>query len=549
MGRYPDAVRRTGAGAAIWLLPLMALLLGGGSLFTHLRQQGTLVAIIADRADGFEAGKTRIKSHSVDVGVVESTRLSDDLKHVVIQVRLKPGVSRLLNGESVFRRVDARAGPEGVSGLETLLRGDWIALEPGGKGPRPAAYLLVDGETTVSSRAKGVRIGLTTPDAGLVQAGEPVLFQGYRVGQVEHCALDAKARQLFCRAFIRAPYDHLVTTRVRFHKEHGVAMAAGASGIHLKVASVTTLLSGGVSFDLPQGMPPGVPVKNGAMYALYEDREAEEESRFTQHIDYVMYFEDTVRGLLPGAPVEFRGVRVGTVSRVPFLGAGEPQRLHEDYRIPVAVRIEPGRLVGLPEGEADAREQMDTLIRRGMHGTLEIADLITGALYIELDCCGKGATSEALVTSTGYPVIPGRKGALTEVQRGLVSALDRLSALPLRELLTQATRTLTQGQQTLRDVQRTLETLNRTLSSPAVQHLPADTQQTLRTLQETLRSVQPGTAAYTRMAADLQRLNQALLQLQPVVSTLNSRSNALVVEGKQKADPVPVVHIPPQTDH
>ncbi|PWI77202.1 paraquat-inducible protein B [Enterobacter sp. CGMCC 5087] len=518
----------------------MALLLGGGSLFMHLRQQGTLVTVIADRADGIKAGKTRVKSHSVDVGVVESTRLSDDLEHVVMQLRLKPGVSRLLSGESVFRRVEARAGPEGVTGLETLLRGDWIALEPGGKGPRPAAYRLADGEATASSRAKGVRIGLTTPDAGLVQAGEPVLFQGYRVGQVEHCALDAKARQLFCRAFIRAPYDHLVTTRVRFHKEHGVAMAAGASGIHLKVASVTTLLSGGVSFDLPQGMPSGVPVKNGAMYALYGDREAEEESRFTQHTDYVMYFEDTVRGLLPGAPVEFRGVRVGTVSRVPFPGAGEAQLLHEDYRIPVAVRIEPGRLVGMAEGDADAREQMDALIRRGMHGTLKIADLVTGALYIELDCCGKGATSGVQVTSSGYPVIPSLKGGLIQVQQGLLSALDRFSALPARELLTQATRTLTQGHQTLRDVQMTLDALNRTLSSPAVQRLPADTQQTLRTLQGTLQSVQPGTVAYTRMVADLQRLNQALLQLQPVLSTLNSRSNALVVEEKPEADPVPV---------
>lgn len=538
--RHSDAVRRTGAGAVIWLLPLMALLLGGGSLLMHLRQQGTLVTVIADRADGIQAGKTRVKSHSVDVGVVESTRLSDDLEHVVMQLRLKPGVSRLLSGETVFRRVEARAGPEGVTGLETLLRGDWIALEPGGKGPRPSAYVLADGETTASSRAKGVRIGLTTPHADMVSAGEPVLFQGYRVGQVEHCVLDAKVRQLLCRAFIRAPYDHLVTTRVRFHKERGVAMAAGASGIHLKVASVTTLLSGGVSFDLPQGIPPGVPVKNGAMYALYDDREAEEESRFTQHIDYVMYFEDTVRGLLPGAPVEFRGVRVGTVSRVPFPGAGEPQRLHEDYRIPVAVRIEPGRLAGLPEGDADAREQMDTLISRGMHGTLKIADLLTGALYIELDCCGREATSGVQVTSSGYPVIPSLKGGLIQVQQGLVSAIDRFSALPVRELLTQTTRTLTQGQQTLRDVQVTLNTLNRTLSSPAVQQLPADTQQTLRALQETLKSVQPGTVAYTRMVADLQRLNQALLQLQPVVSTLNDRSNALVVEDKPKADPVPV---------
>ncbi len=48
---------------------------------------------------------------------------------------------------------------------------------------------------------------------------------------------------------------------------------------------------------------------------------------FTQHIDYVLFFKDSVRGLQPGAPVEFRGIRLGTVGKVPFFIPGLKQSL------------------------------------------------------------------------------------------------------------------------------------------------------------------------------------------------------------------------------
>ena len=59
--------------------------------------------------------------------------------------------------------------------------------------------------------------------------------------------------------------------------------------------------------------------------------------------NYLLFFSDSVRGLQPGAPVEFRGIRLGTVAQVPFYKEGMAQRLDNDYRIPVLIRIEPDR--------------------------------------------------------------------------------------------------------------------------------------------------------------------------------------------------------------
>ena len=69
--------------------------------------------------------------------------------------------------------------------------------------------------------------------------------------------------------------------------------------------------------------------------------------------------------------------------------------------------------------------------------------------------------------------------------------------------------------------------------------LPADMQTTLRELNRSMQGFQPGSAAYNKMVADMQRLDQVLRELQPVLKTLNDKSNALVFEAKDKKDPQP----------
>ncbi len=84
-----------------------------------------------------------------------------------------------------------------------------------------------------------------------------------------------------------------------------------------------------------------------------------------------MFFKDSVRGLQPGAPVEFRGIRLGTVGKVPFFIPGLKQRLNDDYRIPVEVRVEPQRLINQLGGDPNIRAHIDDLINRGLRGSLK----------------------------------------------------------------------------------------------------------------------------------------------------------------------------------
>ncbi|MCS2163188.1 intermembrane transport protein PqiB [Scandinavium sp. H11S7] len=523
----------------VWIFPIVTALIGAWILFYHYSHQGPEVTLMTTNAEGIEGGKTRIKSRSVDVGVVESTTLTDDLTHVEIKARLNTGMEKLLHGDSAFWVVKPQVGREGISGLGTLLSGAYIELQPGTKGAEPEKFQLLDSPPLAPPDAKGIRVLLESNKAGQLSPGDPVLFRGYRVGSVETSSFNADKRSITYQLFISAPNDRLVTTNARFWKDSGIAVDLTSAGMRVEMGSLSTLFGGGVSFDVPDEQSLGEPVANKTEYHLFDDQRSIQDAMYTQHVDYVMFFKDSVRGLQPGAPVEFRGIRLGTVGKVPFFIPGLHQRLSDDFRIPVQIRIEPERLVNQLGGDPDIRSHLDTLIERGLRGSLKSGNLVTGALYIDLDFYPKAEPRGKFREFGGFDIIPTVSGGLAQIQQRLMDALDKINNLPINPLIEQATNSLAESQKTMKHVQATLDNLNKITGSQSMQDLPADMQKTLRELNRSMQGFQPGSAAYNKMVGDMQRLDQVLRELQPVLKTLNNKSNALVFEAKDKKDPQP----------
>lgn len=523
----------------VWIFPIVTALIGAWILFYHYSHQGPEVTLITTNAEGIIGGKTTIKSRSVDVGVVESTTLTDDLTHVEIKARLNTGMEKLLQGDSVFWVVKPQVGREGISGLGTLLSGAYIELQPGKKGTQPERYNLLDSPPLAPPDAKGIRVILDSNKAGQLSAGDPVLFRGYRVGSVETSSFDTQKRTITYQLFINAPNDRLVTSNVRFWKDSGIAVDLTSAGMRVEMGSLSTLFGGGVSFDVPEGTDIGEPVAEKTAFSLYDDQRSIMESLYTRHIDYLMFFKDSIRGLQPGAPVEFRGIRLGTVSKVPFFTAEMRQKLNDDYRIPILIRIEPERLISQFGGDPDVDAHLTELMKRGLRAALKTGNILTGALYVDLDFYPKAPAVNDMPEFGGYRIIPTMSGGLAQIQQRLMDTLDKINNLPLNPMIEQATNTLVESQQTMRRLQTTLDNLNKLTASQSMQQLPADMQTTLRELNRSMQGFQPGSAAYNKMVADMQRLDQVLRELQPVLKTLNDKSNALVFEAKGKDDPQP----------
>ncbi len=523
----------------VWIVPIITVLIGGWILFYHFSHQGPGVTLITSNAEGIEAGKTKIKSRSVDVGVVETVSLSDNLGQVIIKARLNDGMERLLHEDTAFWVVKPQIGREGVSGLSTLLSGVFIELQPGTQGGEEKNFSLLDSPPLASPDAKGLRLILTSEKAGRLTPGDPVLFRGYRVGSVEAGTFDPKSRLVRYQIFVNAPYDGLLTTNVRFWKDSGVAFDMSSQGLRVEVSSLSTLFGGGVSFDIPKGWELGNPVNEKEIFKLYDSEKNIQNSLYTEHKDFLLFFSDSVRGLQPGAPVEFRGIRMGTVAKVPFYTEGVSQRLDKEFRIPVLIHVEPERFEKELGNGFYTDKEMNEIIARGLRASLKSGNLLTGALFIDLDFYPNEKPWEGPREIAGYEILPTVSGGLAQIQQKIITALDKLNNMPIEPVFVQATKTLEESQKTIKAAQKTMDELNRILASKEAQGLPKDIQNTLHELNRSMQGIQPGSPAYNKLVDNMQRLDQVLRELQPVLKTLNNKSNALVFEAEAVKDPEP----------
>ncbi|OTA21692.1 multivalent adhesion molecule MAM7 [Xenorhabdus beddingii] len=523
----------------IWIVPVITVLIGAWILFYHFSHQGPEVILFTSNAEGIEAGKTKIKSRSVDIGVVEKVSLSDNLGQVIIKARLNDGMERLLHTDTAFWVVKPQVGREGVSGLSTLLSGVFIELQPGTQGSEERQFSLLDSPPLASPDAKGIRIVLMSEKAGQLSPGDPVLFRGYRVGSVEAGTFDPESRLVRYQIFVNSPYDGLLTTNVRFWKDSGIAFDMSSQGLRVEVASLSTLFGGGVSFDVPKGWGLGNPVKEKEVFKLYDSEKSIQNSLYTEYKGFLLFFSDSVRGLQVGAPVEFRGIRVGTVVNVPFYSESIKQRIDREFRIPVLIHIEPERFKKELGDGFDTDKQLKETIARGLRASLKSGNLLTGALFIDLNFYPDEKQWEMPRKIEGYNVLPTVSGGLAQIQQKIITTLDKINNMPIEPVFMQATKTLEESRKAMRTAQKTMDELNRMLASKEAQGLPKDIQNTLHELSRSMQGIQPGSPAYNKLVDNMQRLDQVLRELQPVLKTLNNKSNALVFEAEAIKDPEP----------
>lgn len=548
--QYTDAnVRPVRQWSPIWIVPLAVIVIGTWMLFNHYQQQGLLVTLVAEDAEGLVAGKTPIKSRSVDVGQVVSVELSEDLKQVIVKARMKPSVSPLINNASQFWVVKPQIGRGGVSGLNTLLSGAYIELQPGDSAVQQLEHPLLNTPPIAPSDAPGVRVMLDTADSTSLAVGDPVLYRGYEVGTVEHREFNIEQRRTHYQLYIREPYNALVTENVRFWSSSGLSLELTAEGVNVNVGSAATLLSGGVSFDVMEGWPVGDAAVNGAEYQLFPDKQSILEGTYNQFVEYLVFFDESVRGLKSGAPVEYKGVRVGTVASVPFFFSID--KLFEvslQQGIPVLVRIEAGRLYEKLTLE-QLQQELAKAVTKGMRATLKTGNLLTGALFIDLDVIdelnpdGRQLAmleqQRLLSQEAGYPFLPSSRSGLSNIEQKVLTALDKINNLPLDSLLGQGQQTLAATERLLDNVTVMLQKMEHVLSQPELQSLPQDIQLSLREMQRTLAGLSPGSAAYDNINSNLQSLDQVLRELQPVLRLLNQQSNALIFSAPAADDHQP----------
>ena len=115
----------------IWLLPLLAALVGAILTYRQMTQHGPTITVSFKTAEGLEAGKTKLRYKDVEVGQVKSIELADDRSHVEVDIELNRKAGAFRARDSRYWVVRPRADISGVSGLGTLLSGAYSGVDAG----------------------------------------------------------------------------------------------------------------------------------------------------------------------------------------------------------------------------------------------------------------------------------------------------------------------------------------------------------------------------------------------------------------------------------
>jgi paraquat-inducible protein B len=520
----------------IWLVPLVAVLIGGWLAVRAVLERGPTITITFSTADGLEPGKTKVKYKNVDVGELRGVVFTEDRARVVATVELTRQAESMLVDDTRFWVVRPRVTGSQVSGLTTLLSGSYIGMDVGRSEQSSRAFVGLETPPIVTLGLPGRLFDLQASDLGSLDIGSPVYLRRVRVGQVVAFELKSDGSGVAVTVFVNAPYDQYVGRTTRFWHASGFDLALDAAGLRLNTESLATLILGGVAFETPAGLPVTVAAPKRTEYRLYADRAHAMKLPDTAEETFVLVFDESVRGLLAGAPVDFRGVVIGEVTAISVQSNSE----RGDLTIPVRIRLYPQRLSGtLAAGGPDADENlMDALVQRGLRAQLRTGNLLTGQLYVALDYFPHAARAR-LDRDVEPPRIPTVAGSMNELQDTLRNAARRIEKFPLESIAADLRKALASADATMRRLDATLSTANGALRSadqlaqrldaeiaPDVRAALADARRTLsaaeriltsdapvqRDLRETLRQVGRAAAAMRAVADYLERHPDALLR-------------------------------------
>ncbi len=422
-------VRRRGGPSLVWLVPLVVALVGGWLVYKTLSEKGPVITVAFKTAEGIEAGKTRVRYKNIEVGLVETVRFSDDFSHVVLSVQMARETDAFLGRGARFWVVRPQLSVRGVSGLGTLVSGAYIEIEPGTGAPQ-RHFEGLESPPVVKAEEAGVRVTLVADRLGSLDTGSPIYYRGILAGEVLGHELGNDRKSVLVYGFVRAPFDQLVRSNSRFWNVSGVDVDVSSDGIAVRTESMQTVLFGGVAFETPDTPEPAKSDLAGVIFTLHEDRRSIDEKAFTQRLRFVLFFDGSVRGLSVGAPVEFKGIKVGEVVDIRL----EFDPADTSFRIPVLVEIEPERVIARGEREGgDPYQILETLVGRGLRARLQTGSLLTGQLFVELDM-HPGTAIRLVSAGTPYPELPTIPASLEEIERSVKSFLGKLEKVDLEAI-------------------------------------------------------------------------------------------------------------------
>ena len=230
----------------------------------------------------------------------------------------------------------------GISGLNTLVSGNYLGLQPGVSKNRRRDFTGLENPPPTPPGVPGLRFKLIAAQAGGLGPGASIIYKGITVGKLETRVFHPDTGEVEFNAFIEDAFRAPGGRADSFLQAGGLDLKVGADGVQLGGGTLESILSANVTFTEPaeKHLRPK-PLADGQSFVLYSGFDEANKPKLNPTLPYLLLFAGSVRGLSSDAPVEFRGIRVGSVVGVSFKYL--PGDL--DHRVPVLIKIDPNLLL------------------------------------------------------------------------------------------------------------------------------------------------------------------------------------------------------------
>jgi paraquat-inducible protein B len=469
--------------SVVWAIPILAAVVAIGIAIQRILSEGPTVTIVFRAAQGVEAGKTFVKYKDVNIGQVTAVQLSSDHSKVEVTAKIDKSAAGLMVEDAKFWVVEPRVTLSGVSGLGTLLSGNYIGFEVGKSDKQQRKFTGLEVPPIITSGQPGRQFVLKASDLGSLGIGSPIYYRRLQVGQVIAYDLSSDGKAMDIKIFVNAPYDKYVNPSTRFWNASGIDVSLGAGGVEVRTQSLAAVLAGGVAFDTPPFAVKAEPAAANVVFTLYSDQPTAMKQPESISARYVLHFNESLRGLSVGAPVTLLGLPVGEVTEVGL----EVNPATKNLRGRVEIVTYPERLIArLSQKQATTSETLERSIQdrhalvqamveqRGIRAQLRSGNLLTGQLYVAFDSFPNAPKAKVDWNRdpTELPVVP---STVSDIEAKLTNIVAKLEKLPLDAIGEELKKTLVSLDQTLQD------------AGKAVNRIDADVTPGLKTTLDDLR--------------------------------------------------------------
>ena len=523
-------VKPTTSISRIWIIPILVVIIGGWMVYYQWKNQGPLITIELQSAEGIEINKTPIKVKDLDVGQVKKITLKPDLNGVLVTARIDASAAHLLTENTNFWVVAPRISFSEVSGLSTLLSGSYIAMSAEDNGEEQFHFVALERPPSTPPGTPGLHLTLKSDDEFAYKPGDPIIYKGFKVGEFEDAEFNIEERVVYYNAFIEAPYHKLITENTRFWDVSGVKLLLESSGVKMETGSLETLLANGITFGIPDGVAPGNQVVDDAYFTIFEDKTTASNARYKLAAEYLLLIDESVRGLTVGAPVEYRGIEIGNVTAINSFPAEEGNILEQGYPIPVLINIYPGKVrqPDTQQGLHAIQQTMRNWLHRDLRATLRMGNVLTGGLYVDLQHVANPDDSSEIAVINGYEVIPTVSNEFTQITQKVDAILDKFNQLPLTEMISSIQEAVEDMQSAADSVETASNDFDLLIADVDAKQLNDNLNHALISLDHLLKNYSDGGLSPAEIKETVDAMQDTLRNIQPLLLKLNQSPNSLI---------------------